>query len=209
MKKFLAIALLAIGSFAQAQQDAATALQQRVTGIRAIDTDFEQVAYSGGNQNSEGNLKISKPGSFAWHYKKPTEQQIVTNGQKVYFYDKDLAQVTVYKHKDLNGDMAAVILNGGPALTNNFNISLESNVPQELAGKGLAKAEAYRLTPRNSKIEYSAIWVVFNNGKLDRLLLDGDKQKTALFFKNMKINPKLDNAVFNFRAPEGVDVIEN
>lgn len=210
MKKFITAMFVTLSAWAQAQGvDGTQQLQQRVNAIQSLDADFSQVAYGGGAQKSSGNLKISKPNKFAWTYKKPSEQEIVNNNQKVYFYDKDLQQVTVYPHKDMNGDMASVILNGGQSLANNFAITLETNLLQELGGKGLANAEAYRLQPRNSKIDYSAVWLVFRNGVLDRLLLDNDKQKTALFFNNVKVNPKLNNKVFDFQPPKGVDVIEN
>ena len=44
---------------------------------------------------AKGEFAFSRPGRFRWEIQSPYQQLIVTDGSKLYFYDKDLKQVTV------------------------------------------------------------------------------------------------------------------
>ena len=44
---------------------------------------------------SRGEFAFARPGRFRWDIQEPYQQLIVTDGKKLYFYDKDLKQVTV------------------------------------------------------------------------------------------------------------------
>ncbi|MDH5728971.1 MAG: outer membrane lipoprotein chaperone LolA, partial [Gammaproteobacteria bacterium] len=75
-------------SQAEAYFDQLTSLQAR----------FEQKVENsqlGGQDYRQGVLYIKKPGRFRWDYEAPYEQQITSDGKKIWIYDKDLEQVTV------------------------------------------------------------------------------------------------------------------
>ena len=42
-------------------------------------------------------MQFERPGKFRWVYEKPYEQLIVGDGARIWFYDRDLNQVTVRK----------------------------------------------------------------------------------------------------------------
>ncbi|TDM09295.1 MAG: outer membrane lipoprotein carrier protein LolA [Ideonella sp. MAG2] len=56
---------------------------------------------------STGTFEFLRPNRFRFVYQKPYAQTIVGDGQKVWFYDIDLAQVTVRKMGDALGATSA------------------------------------------------------------------------------------------------------
>ena len=46
-------------------------------------------------QEVEGTMQLQRPNKFRWDYKKPYEQQIVSDGKQVFLYDTELQQVTI------------------------------------------------------------------------------------------------------------------
>ena len=49
---------------------------------------------------SSGRFRFLRPGCFEWHYEKPYEQTIMSNGKTLWIYDPDLRQVTVRSISD-------------------------------------------------------------------------------------------------------------
>jgi outer membrane lipoprotein carrier protein len=48
-------------------------------------------------QKGGGTMQFERPGKFRWVYEKPYEQLIVGDGTRIWFYDRDLNQVTERK----------------------------------------------------------------------------------------------------------------
>lgn len=186
--------------------DAAADLNRYLEETQDLSASFEQWAYKkGGAEVSSGQFKIKKPKRFFWDYQKPHVQKVVHNGEKVYFYDQDLAQVTVYAPEDLTGNLLAEILNDNQDLKQKFEVTLAPKPPAEWSMIPLNKAQIYRLIPKQEQ-EYDAIWLALEQGQLRAVLLDG-AQKTVLAFKNVKRNQGLSLNEFQFKIPQGVDVL--
>ena len=73
-------------------------LRAYIQGTQSLRAEFQQVV-SGKRkttqQEASGSVSIQRPGKFRWVYAKPYEQLVIGDGQKLWLYDKDLAQVTV------------------------------------------------------------------------------------------------------------------
>ena len=46
-------------------------------------------------EQASGSVALSKPGRFRWDYREPYERIIVADGERVWFYEADLEQVTI------------------------------------------------------------------------------------------------------------------
>ena len=104
MKKLLLACALAITPFA-VQADAIASLKQFVGQTRSMKAEFTQVVSGRQTQTASGSLELSRPGKFRWTYSQPYPQLIVGDGQRLWVYDSDLAQVTSKKLDDaLLGD---------------------------------------------------------------------------------------------------------
>ena len=56
--------------------------------------------------------------------------------------------------------------------------------------------------------DFNLMMIGFRGGVLERLeLIDGLNQITRIEFSNIELNPKMENDVFQFTAPDDVDII--
>ena len=93
----LFLAFLVPGAAGAASTEALKGLLEQTTTARAR---FAQIVLDKNLkvlQQATGSMQFSRPGKFRWEYDKPYEQVIVSDGSRVWLYDKDLNQVTVRK----------------------------------------------------------------------------------------------------------------
>lgn len=163
---------------------------------------FEQSVYGERSQpvqQSAGTMVLQRPGLFRWDYVKPFHQVIVGDGGKVWIYDEDLAQVTVRSQEQTLGATPAQLLSTGAGLAENFNI--EEMEPR-------AEMDWVALTPKSSEGMFEQIRLGFRSKTLETMeLRDNLGHRTVLTFSDVKINPKVDTALFKLDIPEGVDVV--
>jgi outer membrane lipoprotein carrier protein len=203
--KYLAVftfLIMAVG--AKAEQAPIKQLKTFLASTASLTADFKQVTLNESGQPdqiSEGQFYLSRPGKFRWSYKKPFIQEIVSSVGKVWFYDADLEQVTVKKLDDSLGSTPALLLSGEIELEQNF-ILQQQGIDEDLLW--------IKLSPKNEDSGFKYILIGLNDGVLGGMeLSDNFGQLTRIYFTKVKVNPQLDNSIFEFKAPEGVDVFEN
>ncbi|RTZ42366.1 outer membrane lipoprotein chaperone LolA [Candidimonas sp. SYP-B2681] len=154
----------------------------------------------GGKRPQSGEFSFQRPGQFKWAVTKPYEQLIVSDGKLVYQYDPDLAQVTQRKVDQSIGASPAAILFGSGSLDDAFLIKA---LP---AKDGL---DWLRATPRSADAGFTHVDIGFKASMPARLeLLDSFGQVTRIELTNIKANPRLPATEFQFKAPDGVDVVK-
>lgn len=185
---------------------AASALEQLrefASSTRAARGEFTQVqALSSGRSgaSSSGTFAFIRPGRFRWEVTRPIEQVIVTDGERVHFYDKDLRQVTVRKMNEAIGSTPAAILFGSNDLEANFIIKDAGSAD------GLDWLTAQ---PRSKESGFELIRIGFKAGLPEAMdVRDAFGQTTRFTFRAIERNPALDQGLFRFVAPKGVDVIQ-
>jgi len=169
---------------------------------RTFEAGFLQIQYDAdGNraQQLSGTFYLQRPGKFRWDYKQPYQQQIVSNGKKLWMYDLDLEQVTISPVNESLGSTPAFLLGGNDEIEKSFSIS-------DLGYKnGLDWIE---LIPKNQDTNFSHIRLGFNQQGLSEMdLLDSFQQRTQIRFSGVYVNRSIDADRFHFSIPEGVDVI--
>ncbi|MGZ4960239.1 MAG: outer membrane lipoprotein chaperone LolA [Methylomonas sp.] len=170
----------------------------------SLSADFKQVSFDKAGrpaQTSFGKFYLNRPGKFRWNYEKPFEQQIVSNGGKVWFYDADLEQVTVKKLDDSLGSTPALLLTGQIDIEEKFKLEEQGSEDQ---------MKWVKLSPKNEESGFKYILIGMNAGQLGGMeLSDNFGQLTRIYFSNIQINPALNDSLFDFKAPKGADVFEN
>ena len=150
-------------------------------------------------QESSSTLWIERPGKFRWDYGKPSNQQIVGDGRKLWIYDPDLKQVSVRSLSATVGATPAQLLAGQGGWEEHFSV-------QELGKDGAL--DWVRLLPRKKDSGFDAIRLGFSGRTLHTLeLLDGLGQTTRIVLSAVRENNAIDAARFKFTPPAGVDVI--
>jgi len=153
-------------------------------------------------QESSGTMQFERPSKFRWIYEKPYEQLIVGDGQRVWFYDVDLNQVTVRQFDIAIGSSPAALLAGNTAIEENFELT-ELGQQSEL--------DWLEAIPKNKESTFEFIQLGFtSNGTLQIMVLrDSFGQTTVLSFTDLNKNPALPADFFTFTPPEDADVISD
>jgi outer membrane lipoprotein carrier protein len=190
---------------------AATALDRYLDGLMSLRADFTQtVTDAKGAQidAGSGSLVVQRPGKFRWDYEPraaagaadQSGQLLVADGKNLWFYDRELAQVTV-KPIDAGLSSTPIMLLSGsaPKLRDSFAISAAGN------HNGLEWAD---VKPRSDQADFNDAQLGFRGGQLVRMVFHNALGQTVrLDFTNSQRNGRIDAAVFAFKAPAGVDVI--
>ena len=186
---------------------AAVTPEQRLKSFLAkastLQADFTQVQVDEkGNlgKRSNGVFYLQRPGKFRWNYLKPYNQEIVSGGGKVWFYDKDLEQVTAKRLNAAIGSTPALLLTGEVPIEKNFTIENQSDE------EGIA---ILKLIPKNEESGFKYVQIGLENDTLVGMeLSDNFGQLTRIYFNNLKTGVRIDPALFTFKPPAGVDVFE-
>jgi len=193
---------MSLAVFADPSSEALAGLLNQVQNMQ---TDFQQkITDKHGKvlQHSSGLMAIQRPGRFRWDVKKPSAQLIISNGQKLWVYDPDLAQVTIRVLSKDSGEAPALLLSDSQqVLEQKFAITTLQN--------NISTMRWFLLTPKNPGSVFVNIHVGFLNNMLHTLkFLDHLGQTTVIEFGSVKTNQNLSSSLFNFIPPKGVDVID-
>jgi outer membrane lipoprotein carrier protein len=195
------LAVLFIQSASFAEEQPVKLLNTFLKRTRSLTADFKQVVINeAGNpvQTSNGVFLLQRPGKFRWDYEKPFQQQIVANSGKVWFFDKDLEQVTIKKLDESLGSTPALLLSGDIALEENF-IMEKQGVEDDM--------QWIKLLPKSQESSFKYITIGLKKGSLGGMeLSDNFGQLTRIYFSNVIINPPIKQTLFQFQAPKGADV---
>lgn len=152
-------------------------------------------------QDSSGVVEFSRPGKFRWHYLKPFEQLVIGDGNTLWVYDKDLAQVTKRELGSALGSSPAALLAGSDDVASYF--SLESLGAKD----GL---EWLEVKPYDENSLFDKVRMGFKANSLQVMeLYDHFGQKTVIRFSDFQRNPRFVPGSFTFTPPPGVDVVSD
>ena len=164
--------------------------------------EFSQIIYDADGeeiQSTSGLLKFQRPGKFRWHYKKPFEQLIVSNGETLWIYDKDLEQVIIRSISGSFGSSPAALLAGSDEIDSYYIL--------EGINDG-NRGELLVLRPLEEDGMFKKIKIEFFEKELSTMeLFDYLGQKTIIKFAKFNNRTNFPSDTFNFRPPAGVDVL--
>ncbi len=164
--------------------------------------EFEQHLYDREGhllQTTEGRFTLQRPGNFYWETLPPYEQIVVGNSKKLWIYDPDLEQVTVRQQTEQSSTSPAKLLSGEiEDLTQHYQIS------REVEGEH----KHFNLVSLHSDGMFASLQLTYRQSTLVALTFEDTMgQVTKLSFSDVELNPTVDPDVFQFEAPQGVDVI--
>lgn len=203
MKALIIAFTLALAGTAHAQAAQPGAgermLQVFLDDVNTLRADFVQTLMNADReilQETHGTLAVSRPGRFRWDY---DEQTIVADGQYLWLYDAGLEQVTQRALDQTLASTPAMLLSGDGEYAGDFTV-------EELGALG--DVTWIHLDPGLQDTEFEAVHIGFSDGQLAVMeLVDTFGQTTRIEFSDLEVNPDLDEALFEFIPPAGVDVI--
>jgi outer membrane lipoprotein carrier protein len=204
MNKWLVSSLIAGLIFSTtAIADGVASLKDFYHSTNSMRAKFHQVVKDNTNkvvQEVDGTMQLQRPNKFRWDYKKPYEQEIISDGKDVFLYDKDLEQVTIRALTQTLGSSPASLLAGGDEVEKSFDLK---NINRE---DGLDWVQAL---PKNDDSGFERIMLAFKDQRLMKMEMhDSFKNITLIDFSAVERNPSLSLSSFLFTTPDGVDVVK-
>lgn len=202
---FFVLSLLPGLCMAQDAQTIINSLQKKYESITTLSADFTQEIQSKAYpkpQVSEGMVYFKKPGKMKWIYSSPINDELTSNGKKVWLYQPDLNQVI---ERPVDASTSGI---GTDFLTGVGNIKKKFDV-KSAEGKG----DKYRLTLTPREAQQNIKKVVLEIDKTDFLvektiIEDHFGNETRVTLKNLKENAPQKDSFFEFKAPKGASVVK-
>lgn len=196
------LSLLAAGK-ASADMSASQHLHDLLKNMQSFQADFTQTVLNSNGvlqQSTQGEMAVKRPGLFYWQTFAPFEQTLVADGEKLWSYDPDLEQVTVQAVGQRLTDTPALLFSGEvDGLTESYAIS---------AVQLKDESWQFQLLPRQPDSLFEELRLTFADTIMTQMhILDSLGNRSSLEFSNVQINRAIDQSLFQFTAPAGVDVI--
>ena len=199
MKKIIiTLIMLTNIAFASTADDLIT----KIKNIQSMSANFTQKLIDGqsdSNVNSKGTMSLKKPQYFEWVTTSPNNQEIVSNGKKLWIYDGDLEQLIIKPVSNNISQFPHLIL----LSKNSDNLNKLFTVKEKSTDK-------YILKPKNDEMINSITIQFTENGELDYLDISTSlNQYTQIKFSDIKDNSdSIKASDFHFKAPKDTDVID-
>jgi len=153
---------------------------------------------------ASGSIIVKRPGKMRWAYEAPESQMIVSDGQFLWVYRPQDNQVMVGKAPTFFGNgKGAGFLSDLSSLQKHFEISREADTP----------AGDYRLNlkPMEKNQEIAGIHLIITKETFDIIeiiTVNIYEDETRITLSDTQFQDEIDDTIFSFKIPDGVDVIE-
>jgi outer membrane lipoprotein carrier protein len=184
-----------------------TALDAYLGNVKTLRTEFTQVVTDAEGQvvqKARGVLAIKRPGRFRWELTPDggvAPQLMVADGRNLWFYDRDLEQVSVKSAATALTATPASLLSGDGKLTEFFEVRADGR------RDGL---DWVRVVPKRADADFREARLAFKgkDAELKRMVLkDKLGQTVQLEFVSSTRNTPVPDSDVSFAPPAGADVI--
>jgi outer membrane lipoprotein carrier protein len=200
---------LGLAFAAAAQVQAQTPLDSYLEHLKTLRAEFSQTVTNGRAeqiQRAEGKLVIVRPGKFRWELTPDggtangsSPQLMVADGKNLWFYDRDLEQVSVKPAATALTATPASLLSGDGNIRELFTVAL--------AGRKDG-FDWVLVTPKQGDADFREARLAFGQGDLKRMVLkDKLGQTVRLDFLTSERNAPVAESEVKFTPPAGTDVI--
>ncbi|WP_321324231.1 outer membrane lipoprotein chaperone LolA [Thiomicrorhabdus sp.] len=197
----LVVASLAVTNQAYAKAKPGKALQDYVNQLQTFKADFVQTQPDEElfqTNQSTGHFELNRPGKLTWQYFQPEQQKIVVDGHNLWVYDQDLDQVTVRPINDIKAELPLSWLLYRDPIQDKFSI-IESGDKNGL--------QWFNLTPK-APTYFQSIDVGMRDGEMVEVkMYQSPTNVTNVKFKNIQSNQVIPYKNFEFKMPEGADLV--
>lgn len=184
-------------------EDLARRIEAKHRTLRDMTATFVQTYRSGmlGRAIVEkGTLSLKPPGRMRWEYRDPERKTFVSDGRTFYFYVPADRQVIVREQADQRG-IPALLLSGRGEILTHFAVTEE---PAPAAG-----VRRLRLVPRKADPEIDHVLLDADDAARIRgiTVVDAQGSRSQFTFDRFRENVGLQDSLFLFQVPRGVEVV--
>jgi len=204
-KIFFAFLILSFNVIADGISD----LNAFVNNVSSMSSEFSQVVLDKKGlklQDVEGVMLFKRPNKFRWDYLKPYQNQIISDGDRLFMYDQDLRQVSINPISKVAGSTPLLII-AGKNIEKYFTLR---NIEDQVANEMNQNIKWVEAVPKEEGAGFSKVILGLTENKLSVMkIIDAFEHTTTISFKNAKYNVILVDNDFLFKLPTGVDVVQN
>lgn len=208
-------------------KEVVAALEKGYAGLQDVQADFSQkttIAAVNREQKGSGEVLLKRPSSatamFRFNYSKP-KQQIVSNGKQVWFYTPENKQVLVSSVTAMfagGNSIALSYLTGLGHVSRDFDVAFAAEQRDKNGNYQLEltpKIPSPVLARLQLMISSEAVEQMQNSGEVKNIfpvvssiVHDAGGNRTRIDYSKARVNKGLSDGKFNFKIPEGVEVIK-
>lgn len=151
--------------------------------LKSIEADFEQHIENddGPSVYYKGKVMGKSPNKVKWDYQMPLQKEIYMNGNEVMIYEPHLEQVSLSR-LNVKNDFISII-------------------------KSAKKRDDGTYSTFIDDIEY--VIFIDKDDKPERITFtDSMGAKSTLILHNVKLNPAINDRIFDFSPPDDVEIVE-
>jgi outer membrane lipoprotein carrier protein len=187
----------------------ARAVDDHYNNLKNFKTEFIETYEGPGISRTEsGTLWMKKPGRMRWEYRQPRQKLFLTDSHTAYFYvsgDRQAKKTSLKNLDDIRSPLRFLLG--------------KTKLEKELVGLALAPdvapiqpgAVVLRGVPKGMKDRISSVLLEISPARqITRIVIyEVDGATTDFRFSNVEENILVQESLFRFSAPPGVEVIED
>lgn len=173
-------------------------VEARLSSLTTIAADFTQTSSDG--STGSGKFYLKRPGKMRWQYNPPTPLLLVSNGKTVTYYDAGLQQVS---YIDIDDTLAGFLTKKVIQLDNE-----STQLTDYAAENGVIRVTlVQRKKPSDGSLtlEFDSKTMEIKNMNS----IDATGNATRVTFSNAQYGTALDDELFVFKDPRGVNAKRN
>ena len=154
-------------------------------------------------EESTIQMHLLRPDGFYWETLDPFPELVVTDGNTLWNYQPDLEQVVIEDWDSTRSELAAQLLSGRTdRLSEEYRIDLTPDADDS--------EFLFQLHPLDADSVYRVIRISFLQQELESIHLDHKNgQQTLWQFSNQRRNKGLEQKLFEFEPPAGIEIVDN
>ena len=153
---------------------------------------------------ASGKAFFKRPGMMRWEYEEPDRQVIVTDSERLWIYRPEDNQVLTGKAPPFfAGGKGASFLSDMSMIRKKFAITLQDKTDAEYY--------VLKLVPSEKSLDITTIYINISPETFNVVQIttyNSYQDETVIELKDIQFTSKLDDALFRFNIPDGVDVLQ-
>jgi outer membrane lipoprotein carrier protein len=153
--------------------------------------------------SASGKAFFKRPGKMRWEYETPDRQIIMTDNETLWIFRPEDNQVMIGKAPSFfEGGKGFSFLSDMKLIKKKFSIALEKKTGNDYY--------ELKLLPREKAFDVSAIYLSVSTKTFDVVRIvtvNSYGDETLIVFSDIQFRKKIDDSMFSFKLPEGVEVL--
>jgi outer membrane lipoprotein carrier protein len=174
-----------------------------VSGFTAHFSQTSSIKAMDITDSASGRAFFKRSGKMRWEYETPDRQMIITNGKTLWVFRPEDNQVMVGKGPSFFKDGKGFsFLSDMKVIKQKFSMALEKETKEGFF--------VLKLLPREKTYDITDIYLWISKTTFDVvkiLTYNSYGDETRIVFTDIQLKEKLDDSLFNFEVPEGVEVL--